>query len=65
MGFFRWLYRLPGRIERNMEKTAVAASVEPGGNPGPQSNLVGVQSGLSFVEENEAREGDSADSESR
>jgi hypothetical protein len=27
MGFFRWLYRLPGRIDRNMEKTALAASI--------------------------------------
>jgi hypothetical protein len=65
MGFFNWLYRLPGRINPSMEKTAVASSVENGGNPGPQSNLAGVQSGLGFMEGDKAREGDSADSESR
>lgn len=64
MGFFKWLYRLPGRINRNMERTALASSVETG-NPGQQSNLVGVQSGLGFVEDGKAREGDSADAESR
>jgi hypothetical protein len=65
MGFFNWLYRLPGRINRSIEKTALASSVENGGNPGPQSNLAGVQSGLGFIEGDKAREGDSADSESR
>ena len=65
MGFFGWIYRLPGRIERSMEKTAVASSVENGGNPGPQSNLASVQSGLGFMEGEKAREGDSSDSESR
>jgi hypothetical protein len=65
MGFFKWLYRLPGRINRSMERTALASSVENGGNPGPQSNLMGVQSGLGFMEGDEPREGESADSESR
>ena len=64
MGFFNWLYRLPGRINRSMEKTAVASSVENGGNPGPQSNLAGVRSGLTFMEGKTASKGDSADSES-
>jgi hypothetical protein len=65
MGFFKWLYRLPGRINQSLERTALASSVENGGNPGPQSNLVGVQSGLRFMEGDEPREGESADSESR
>ena len=65
MGFFKWLYRLPGRINGSMERTALASSVENGGNPGPQSNLVGVQSGRGFMEGDEPREGESADSESR
>ena len=65
MGFFNWLYRLPGRLNRSMEKVALASSVENGGNPGPQSNLAAVQSGLGFIEGNKAGEGESADSESR
>jgi hypothetical protein len=63
MGFFKWLYRLPGRLTRSMEKTALASSVETG-NPGPQSNLAGVQSGLGFMQEDGASEEDAADSES-
>ncbi len=62
MGFLKWLYRLPGRITGSMERTALASSVETG-NPGPQSNLAGVQSGLGFIERDVADEGDSADSE--
>jgi hypothetical protein len=27
VGFFKWLYRLPGRIDRNMEKSVLAPSV--------------------------------------
>jgi hypothetical protein len=65
MGFFKWLYRLPGRISRDMEKTALASSVENGGNPGPQSNLTAVQSSLGFMEGKAAGEGESADPESR
>jgi len=30
MGFFRWLYRLPGRIGRSMERTALASSAVQG-----------------------------------
>src|SRR5215472_3832809 len=65
VGFFNWLYRLPGRLNRSVEKTALASSVENGGNPGPQSNLAAVQSSLGSMEGDKAGEGDSADSESR
>jgi hypothetical protein len=27
VGFFKWLYRLPGRIDRNMENAVIASSV--------------------------------------
>jgi hypothetical protein len=31
MGFFRWLYRLPGRIDRRMEKVGLVwSSSRPG-----------------------------------
>ncbi len=37
MGFFRWLYHLPGRIGRDIERTAIADSVMPGRNANPQA----------------------------
>jgi hypothetical protein len=37
MGFFKWLYRLPGRIGRDLERTAIADSVMPGRNANPQA----------------------------
>jgi hypothetical protein len=34
MGFFKWLYRQPGRINRSVEKTVVASAVVQGEAPG-------------------------------
>jgi hypothetical protein len=38
--FFRWLYRLPSRINRSFADTAVATDVE---GLGPQMNTIGVK----------------------
>jgi hypothetical protein len=43
VNFFKWLYRLPGRINRSFGSTAVASGVEAPGAASPQINAVGVQ----------------------
>jgi hypothetical protein len=64
VGLFKWLYRLPGRIDRSMERTALASSVVRGeGMGGTQFNLPSVQAALGELERSEPREGDSADAE--
>ena len=51
MGFFKWLYRLPGRIDRSMEKTALAASVVQGeGRGGTHVNTQMVNAALARTE---------------
>jgi hypothetical protein len=51
MGFFRWLYRLPGRIDRSMEKTALGASVvQSEGMGGPDSSAIGVNAVVGEIE---------------
>lgn len=66
MGFFKWVYRLPGRVNRSMEKTALAASVvESEGMGGTQWNMPSVNAALREMETSGAGEGDSADSEDR
>jgi hypothetical protein len=61
MGFFKWLYRLPGRLNRSIEKTALASSVVRGeGMDGTQFNLTSVNLALSEIERSGAREDDSA-----
>lgn len=39
MGFFKWLYGLPGRIDRSFSATAVAADAE---GPGAGVNQLNV-----------------------
>lgn len=57
MGFFRWLYRLPGRIDRNMERTALAASVVEGeGRGGTHVNAQMVNAALARTEPDAAQE---------
>lgn len=57
MGFFRWLYRVPGRIDRSMEKTALAASVVEGeGMGGTQLNTQMVNAALARTEPSESKE---------
>jgi hypothetical protein len=64
MGFFRWLYRLPGRIDRNMEKTALAASVVEGeGMGGTQLSTQMVNAALARTEPSGAREEESDEAE--
>ena len=64
MGFFKWLYRLPGRIERNMEKTAVASSVvESEGMGGTHVDVTAMKSALGEMEGSGQREGDSSQGE--
>jgi hypothetical protein len=43
VNFFKWLYWLPGRINRSFGSTAVATGVEGPGAASPQINAVGVQ----------------------
>jgi hypothetical protein len=50
MGLFGWLYRLPGRINRSMEETALAASVIEGEGGGPQLNTQMVNAALARTE---------------
>jgi hypothetical protein len=66
MGFFKWLYRLPGRINPSMEKTALAASVvESEGMGGTQWNMPSVNTALREMETDGAGEGDSTATEDR
>lgn len=64
MGFFRWLYRLPGRIDRSMEKPALASSVIEGEGIG-QLNVdpVALNAALGEMEASGSREQDSADAD--
>lgn len=66
MGFFRWLYRLPGRLDRSMEKTALASSVVQSEGIG-QVHLdpVAMNAALGEMEGSGSRESDSADAEGR
>ena len=64
MTFFRWLYRLPGRIDRSMEKTALASSVvEREGMGQLHVDPVAVNAALGEMEASGSRE--SADAEGR
>jgi hypothetical protein len=66
MGFFKWLHRLPGRINRSIEKTALAASVvESEGMGGTQWNMPSVNTALREMEMDGAGEADSAATEDR
>jgi len=64
MRIFRWLYRLPGRIDRNVEKTVIASSViqseEMGGI---QVDPVAMNAALDAIAGGREREGDSARAE--
>lgn len=40
---FKWLYELPGRINRSFGSTAAATGVEAPGAGSPQINALGVQ----------------------
>lgn len=62
--FFKWLYRLPGRMNRSIERTAIAASVVESEGPGQlQVDPVAMSAALSELEASE--EEDSADAEPR
>jgi hypothetical protein len=62
MKFFRWLYRLPGRIDRSMEKTVLASSVvESEGMGQLHVDPVAVNAALGEMEASGSRE--SADAE--
>jgi hypothetical protein len=64
MGFFRWLYRLPGRIERNMEKTAIASSVVTGeGMGGTHVDVTAMNAAAAEMKGSGQPEGDSAHGE--
>jgi hypothetical protein len=64
MGFFRWVYRLPGRIDRSMEKTALATSVVKGeGRGGTQLNTQMVSAALARTDPSESREEESDEAE--
>jgi len=66
MGFFRWLYRVPGRVERNMEKTALASSVvESEGMGGTHVNPQSMNEALGMLGTRAPDEGEAADEESR
>ena len=66
MGFFRWLYRLPGRIDRSMERTALAASVVEGeGMGGTQLNTQMVNAALARTEPSGSREEEPDEAEGR
>jgi hypothetical protein len=63
MRFLRWLYRLPGRIDRSMEKTALASSVvHSEGMGGTHADAMGVKAVLGEIEASGQR-GASADVE--
>ena len=64
VGFFKWLYRLPGRIDRSMEETALASSViQSEGLGGTHANAMGVKAVLGEIEGSGSREDDSADAQ--
>jgi hypothetical protein len=64
VGLFKWLYRLPGRVDRSMEKTALASSVVRGeGMGGTQFNLSSVKVALGELEGGGSHEDDSEDTE--
>jgi hypothetical protein len=62
VGFFKWLYRLPGRIDRSMERTALASSVvQSEGLGGTHPSAIGVKAVLGEIEGSGSREDDFAD----
>ncbi|MFL5942770.1 MAG: hypothetical protein ACJ75L_05850 [Gaiellaceae bacterium] len=64
IGFFRWLYRLPGRFDRSMEKTALASSVIQSEGIGQLNIDPGaMNAALGEMEARGSREADSADAE--
>lgn len=66
MGFFKWLYRLPGRIDRSMEKTALASSVvQSEGIGGTHPNAMGVKAVLGEIDATERHDGDSENPQAR
>jgi hypothetical protein len=64
VGLFKWLYRLPGRIDRSMEKTALASSViQSEGMGGTHPNAMGAKAVLGEIEGTGSREDDPADAQ--
>lgn len=48
MGFFRWLYHLPGRIDRSFSSTALATNAE---GPGAGVNQLNVPAASVLIHE--------------
>ena len=66
MGFLKWLYHLPGRIDRSMEKTALAASVVEGeGMGGTQLNTQMVNTALARIQPSGSGDEEPDDAESQ
>ena len=66
MGFLKWLYRLPGRIDASMEKTVLASSVIESEGMGQLAvEPVAMNAALSEMEGSGSGDADSADAERR
>jgi hypothetical protein len=52
--FFRWLYRLPGRIDRSFSSTALATNAE---GPGADVDQLNVPAAVVLIQEIETRTG--------
>jgi len=66
MGFFKWLYHLPGRIDRSMEKTALASSAVQGeGRGGTHVDPTAVNAVREEIERIGRSDRDASDAEGR
>jgi hypothetical protein len=64
VGFFKWLYRLPGRIDRSVEKTVIASSVVQGESMGAtQLDPGAMNAALGEIEGSRSDAGDPADAD--
>ena len=61
MGFLKWLYRLPGRINRSFATTALATDVEGPGAGVPQMNVAAMKVVVSEIETANSGESDDKD----
>jgi hypothetical protein len=60
MGFFKWLYRLPGRINRSFGGTAAATNVGAPGMLTSDASAMGAKVVMGEVEESTADETEGA-----
>ena len=63
MGFLRWLYRLPGRVNRSFDSTAAAANVGSPGTLGSDAGAMGAKVVMGEVAEATSSETEGASSD--